>query len=80
MTTEGFCCAPLWRRRRWLSDLTSLTHSVSDEILESASLDKLSYQIESLVLVKHTDEPQNMGMVEASHYFDLKIQQKQRLN
>lgn len=79
MTTEGFCCAPLWRRRRrGLSDLTSLTHSVSDEILKSASLDKLSYQIEPLVLVKHTDEPQNVGMIEASHYFDLKIWQKQR--
>lgn len=64
-------CAPLWRRRG-LSESSSLTHSVSDEILKSASLDKLGYQIEPLVLVKHADEPQNVGMIEASHDFDLK--------
>lgn len=55
------------------------THSVSDEVFKSASLDKLSDQIQPLVLVKHTDEPQNMGMIEASHDFDLKNWQKQKL-
>lgn len=80
VVTEGFFCARLWRRRRrrrrGLSESTSLTHRVSDEILQGASLDKLGNQIQPLVLVENADEPQNMGMVEASHYFDLKIRRR----
>lgn len=70
VATEGFFCVLLWRRRG-LSESASSTHSVSNEILQSASLDKLSYQVEPLVFVKHSDEPQNMRMVETSHDFDL---------
>lgn len=78
VVTEGFFCAQLWRRRRTgLSESTSLTHRVSDEILQGASLDKLGNQIQPLVLVENADEPQNVGMVEASHYFDLKIRRRQ---
>ncbi len=75
VATEGFSALYCGRG---LSESTSLTHRISDEILQGASLDKLSYQIEPLVLVQHTDEPQHVGMIEAPHDFDLKIRQKQR--
>lgn len=67
------CVLQQKRKRRGLSESTGFTHHVSDEILQRASLDKLSYQIELLVLVEHTNEPQNMGMVQAPHDFDLQI-------
>lgn len=50
-----------------------MTHHVPDEILQSASIDVLCYQIKPLVLVQHTDELQNMGMIEAPHYFYLTV-------
>lgn len=73
VATEGFLCSKWKRRGRKKGEWTSSTHRVSDEILQGASLDKLRYQIESLILVQHTDELQNVGMFEASHHFDLEI-------
>lgn len=65
------------KREKELSKSTSLTHRVSDEILQGASLNKLCYQIEPLILVQHTDELQNVGVIKTSHYFDLNIRHKQ---
>lgn len=47
------------------------THRIPDEVLQRAALDKLGDQVEPLVLVEHTDEPQHVGVVEASHDLDL---------
>lgn len=71
-------CAPQYRKReKELSESSSLTHRVSDEILQGASLNKLRYQIEPLILVQHTDKLQNVGVIKTSHYFDLNIRHKQ---
>jgi len=66
-------CALLGERKR-------STHRVSDEIFQGSSLNILGYQIEPLVLVEHADELQHVGVLEASHHFDLKIRQKQLKN
>lgn len=60
-------CSLLWKKEI----KTSWTHHVSDEILQSASLNILRNQIEPLVFVQHTDKLQNVRVIEATHYFDL---------
>lgn len=70
--TPTVCCQPHATISRGLPGFPSAcAHRIAEEVLQGATLDVLSEEIELLVLVKYTNELQHIGVIQAAHHFHL---------